>query len=127
VTDVVADASAVLAILRGEIGAEDAIRAISGAAISAVNYAEVISRLIDLGASVGEAVEATDRLGMDVADFDETLAVRTGMFRQSTRARGLSLGDRACLALAHRLGLHAVTADRAWASLDLGVEVVLIR
>lgn len=126
-TDVVADASAVLAILRGEIGAEDALRATSGAVISAVNYAEVISRLIDLGASIEDAVTAIDRLGIEVADFDETLAVRTGMLRPGTRGRGLSLGDRACLALAHRLGLAAVTADRAWADLDLGLEVVLIR
>lgn len=126
-TDVVADASAVLAILRGEVGAVDALAAISGSSISAVNYAEVISRLVDLGASVDEAVAAIGRLDIEVADFDETLAVRTGMLRQSTRAGGLSLGDRACLSLAHRLGLPAVTADRAWASLDLGVEVVLIR
>ena len=126
-TDVVADASAVLAILRGEVGAEDALRAISRAAISAINYAEVISRLIDLGAPLDDAVEAVGRLGIEVADFDETLAVRTAMLRQGTRARGLSLGDRACVALSHRLGLPAITADRAWAELDLGIEVVLIR
>ncbi|HEX3701635.1 MAG TPA: type II toxin-antitoxin system VapC family toxin [Phenylobacterium sp.] len=126
-TDAVADASAVLAILRGEVGAADGLRAISRAAISAVNYAEVISRLVDLGASVDDAVQAIGQLDIEVASFDETGAVRTGALRQGTRARGLSLGDRACLALAHRLGLPAVTADRAWASLDLGVEVVLIR
>lgn len=126
-TDAVADASTVLAVLRGEVGAEDGLRAISQAAISAVNYAEVISRLVDLGASVDDATQAVGQLGIEVADFDETLAVRTAILRESTRARGLSLGDRACLALAHRLGLPAVTADRAWAELDLGVEVVLIR
>ena len=125
--DAVADASVVLAILRGDVGAEDGLRAISRATISAVNYAEVISRLVDIGASIDDAVRAIEQLGIEVVSFDETGAVRAAALRRSTRARGLSLGDRACLALAHRLGLPAVTADRAWASLDVGVEVVLIR
>jgi ribonuclease VapC len=63
----------------------------------------------------------------EVIDFDRALAMRAGLMRRATRAQGLSLGDRACLALAERLALPVLTADRVWADLDLGIEVVLIR
>jgi PIN domain nuclease of toxin-antitoxin system len=59
--------------------------------------------------------------------FDGPMALRAGKLRAAARSRGLSLGDRACLALAQREGLPALTADRAWAGLDIGVEVRLIR
>lgn len=62
-----------------------------------------------------------------MAPFDTDLALRAALLRNSTRPYGLSLGDRACLALARREGLPVLTADRSWAKLDVGVEVVLIR
>ena len=73
------------------------------------------------------AVRAAAELGLFVTPLDEPTATRVGALREATRPRGLSLGDRACIALAEKLGLPALTADHAWADLDLGVEVVLIR
>ena len=66
-------------------------------------------------------------MGMDIVPFDAEQAYETTEFRGATRSRGLSLGDRACLQLATRRGLPALTADRAWAEIDAGVEVRLIR
>ncbi|HEY8574360.1 type II toxin-antitoxin system VapC family toxin [Phenylobacterium sp.] len=125
--DVVLDASAVLARLLSEPGEEVVSSAVEGARVSAVNLAEVIARLIDRGVPVEAAVATTAELGIDVIPFDETAALRAGTLRASTRSLGLSLGDRACLALAEMVGLPVLTADRAWAELDLDVEVVLIR
>lgn len=125
--DCVLDASAVLARLRGERGADIVQARASNALISAVNYAEVIGKLIDLGVSAEVAAATIGEFELAVVPFDEIDAARTGALRAVTRRRGLSLGDRACLALAERLGLPVLTADRAWADLDLGVEVVLIR
>ena len=67
------------------------------------------------------------KLGLTVVPFDEEQAYKAGLLRQTTRSQGLSLGDRACLALAHSLGLPAITADRAWSNLNVGVEVILVR
>jgi PIN domain nuclease of toxin-antitoxin system len=82
---------------------------------------------MDLGVSPAQTLEDLGQLDLDITPLDHLLAARVGTLRQGTRESGLSLGDRACLALAEQLGVPAVTADRAWASLDLGVEVVLIR
>lgn len=125
--DCVLDASAVMALLRNERGAETVAARLAGAFISAANYAEVISKLVDFGSPADLAAEAAGLLGMAVIALDEIDARLAGMLRELTRVRGLSLGDRACLALGARLGLPVLTADRAWAELDVGVEVVLIR
>lgn len=69
----------------------------------------------------------TQAYGIVIVPFDPGDAERTGDLHDSTRAAGLSLADRACLALAGRLGVPAVTADRAWADLDVGVEIVCVR
>ena len=95
--------------------------------MSAVNVAEVVSRLADTGMNADEVRSLVGTLGLEVTPFDEELAHATGMLRPSTRRKGLSLGDRACLALARQLALPALTADRGWAELDIGVEVTLIR
>lgn len=95
--------------------------------ISSVNLVEVISRLIDLGATPAEALVQTDSLVLPVHALDERSARRAGELRAVTRHLGLSLGDRASLALAEQMRLPVVTADRAWADLDLGIEVRLIR
>ena len=125
--DVVLDASAVLAHLLGEPGGEGVEAVIANAVISAVNLAEVAQRLIETGASDAEALAVVENLPCDVESFDAAAAVQVALLRRATSVRGLSLGDRACLALGKRLGLPVYTADRAWAELDLGIEVVLIR
>jgi PIN domain nuclease of toxin-antitoxin system len=123
----IADASAILALLKQEpLGALDP-RRLFRATISAVNLSEVLERLCSGGLSESEADAAVAELSLRVADFDEPQARLAAYLRPRTRRAGLSLGDRACLALGLHLGRPVITADRAWASLDLGVEVVLIR
>jgi ribonuclease VapC len=126
-SDVVLDSSVVLAYLRKEPGA-DALAALFGhAAISAVNLTEVLSRLIAIGHTVEEAQRAVDVLFMRHVVFDEAQAFAAAALLPLTRRLGLSLGDRACLALARAEGLPVLTSDRAWASLDVGVEIRMIR
>src|SRR5215210_3779135 len=126
-SEAVIDSSVLLAILLQESGSEVAITLSAGASISAVNLAEVASRIVDKGAApeiVGNAVEA---LSIVVASFGGDDALTAGALRNETRQVGLSLGDRACLALARRLGAIVYTADRRWAELDLCLRIELIR
>ena len=123
----VLDASAVLASLRNETGGERVLPVLETSLLSAVNLAEVATRLLDLGALAADIDGLRERLRCEVIPFDEGLALRAGLLRVQTRHLGLSVGDRACLALAQREGLPVLTGDRAWRGLDVGVEVVLIR
>ncbi len=125
--DWVIDSSAVLAWLFRETGGEIAEAALSASQISAVNLTEVVSRLVEAGRTDAEAINLVLLGGYSVIDFDQELAIRAGALRRQTRHLGLSLGDRACLALAEREGLPVLTADRSWAALDIGVEIRLIR
>ena len=124
---VVLDASAVLALAGGEPGAQRVRQAIGDSLISAVNFAEVGTRLLDIGGGAGDIVRLLRRLGLNVVPFDEEAAAQAVHLRHATRQYGLSLGDRACLALAIRQNATALTADRAWAALDVGCRVELIR
>ena len=116
-----------LAVLRLEPGREIAAEAMSGASVLAVNLAEIVSRMAESGMPEAELREKLGRLPFDIVDAGEALAWRAGALRSATKSAGLSLGDRFCIALAQHLGAAVFTADRAWAGLDLGVEVVLIR
>ena len=124
---VVFDSSALLAITYGEDGAAVARRAAGDAIMSAVNATEVITRLVDRGVGQEEARELLHSYGLAIRPFDESLALAAGFLRTATRRHGLSLGDRACLALAIRERASVVTADKAWAKLDLGIDVQVIR
>ena len=126
-TSWVLDASAVLASLHGEPGGEVAEAAFPDSLISAVNLCEVVTVLINRGVAEDDALALARGLDCAVAEFDEGLGLSAGALRAATRRLGLSLGDRACLALARREGLPVLTADRAWAGLDIGVEIRLIR
>jgi PIN domain nuclease of toxin-antitoxin system len=96
--------------------------------MSAVNLSEVVAKLVDHGLPEADLHAALDVLGIDVRGFDAETAYAAGELRRTTRDAGLSLGDRACLALAMRLGAVAVTADRAWSRLADGrLRVELIR
>jgi len=129
VSECVLDASALLASLRRESGAavvEDLLSG-PGATMSTVNLSEVVARLIEAGWSELAIRRDISRLNVDLVPFDATDAFETGLLRPLTRQVGLSLGDRACLALAQRLGLPAVTADRSWTTLQLPITVQSIR
>ncbi len=94
---------------------------------SAVNVAEGVGKLSASGMTEVEVRAAIATLGVEVVSFDEEIAFATGMLGPLTKDSGLSLGDRACLALGRHLALPVLTADRAWAELDIGVEIQLIR
>ncbi len=124
---VVLDASAVIALLRHERGADVVASVIPGATISTVNVSEIAAWLSDAGANEKKVQLTFDRLDLEYYAFDGEAAFAAAGLRTTTREKGLSLGDRACLALAKKLTFPALTADRNWAELDIGVEVVLIR
>lgn len=121
------DSSAVLAIINAERGAERAIEMLDGALLSAVNHAEVVTKLVEKGMDRDQARSTILKIGLEVIDFGIDLADRTGELRPQTRHLGLSLADRACLALAEREDLSAVTADKSWTATDLGIDIHLIR
>lgn len=125
--DWVLDASAVLAVVLTEPGGDIVRPLIADSLLNAVNLAEVTTRLLDLGFPSARIDSRLARLRFTVVPFDEGLALSAGLLRAQTRHLGLSVGDRACLALAQREQLPALTADRSWTKLDVGVEVVLIR
>jgi ribonuclease VapC len=127
VPDAVLDASALIALLRGEPGAEVVERLLGRAVISVVNWAEVLQRYRAHGVGTADKRESVETLGVSIEGFMSDDAETVGELWQPTRSAGLSLADRACLALARRLDLPAYTADRDWRKVDVGVEVVLIR
>src|SRR5437588_832956 len=100
----VLDASALLVLLKGETGSERVVEAITdGASISAVNFSEVVGKLRDGGMPEEAIHESLDPLELDVVQFDMKLAYRAALLGSLTKNAGLSLGDRACLALAQHL------------------------
>jgi ribonuclease VapC len=130
----VLDASALLALLQNEEGAEVVLDAIEdGAAISVFNWAEVLSKLADKGqdpAASAKAIQAArgkQRDALSIEPLTEADCLEVARLRVTTRPQGLSLGDRACLALAGRLGVPALTADHPWELAEVPVEVKLIR
>lgn len=123
----VLDSSAILAVLLNEPGEEVVARYKGDALVSSINLAEVAAKFADRGAIPAEWLYPFSLIRLEVVAFDEDQALASGQLRQSTRRQGLSLGDRACLQLAAMRGVPAVTADRAWAGLDVGVEVRVIR
>jgi PIN domain nuclease of toxin-antitoxin system len=125
--DWVLDASAALAMMRSEPGADRVAQAIADSVMSSVNAAEVVTRLVRDGVEAGIAGRLVVELRCSIVAVDAELGIRAGRLYQSTHPRGLSLGDRFCLALAERVSLPALTADQSWAELDLPIEVVLIR
>ena len=126
-SEAVLDASALLALLNSEPGAEKVAAVLSGAMISAVNLSEVVAKLAEVGMPEASIREALDGLALEVMPFDREQAYVAGHLRPLTRSAGLSLGDRACLGLAQRLGLPVVTTDSVWADLGLELDVQVVR
>ena len=125
--EVVIDASALLALLNAEPGADTVAEALPEGVISAVNLSEVVAKLCDAGMPEKAIHQALQPLGIEIVPFDEEQAYQAGLLRTSTQDLGISLGDRACLSLAKKLGIDALTADRAWTELSIGTTIKLIR
>ena len=111
----------------GERGAERVAALLPGAEIGAVNLSEVVAKLQEHGVPDARIERDIAALNLAVVPFDAAQAMAAGKLRVPTRGLGLSLGDRACLALAAARGVPAVTTDRGWAGLDFGVEVIVAR
>jgi PIN domain nuclease of toxin-antitoxin system len=129
VTVAILDASAIIALLKGERGASKVAGVVADATVGVFNHAEVVSHFVHLGAPPEEIRVMLGALPYTIVAADEALAWEAGALRAVTSAAGLSLGDRFCLALAKQLGVPAYTADRAWKDVatNAGVKVVAIR
>lgn len=122
-----------MAVLHDEEGADAAAEAIAnGAAISIANWAEVLTKLAERGRDPEQAARETrkaegSRRALAIEPLTAADCIAIARLRLTTKAQGLSLADRACLALAERLGVPAVTADQDWAKADVAAEIQLIR
>ncbi|MDB5712570.1 MAG: twitching motility protein PilT [Sphingomonas bacterium] len=128
-TDIVLDASALLALLRDEPGGDEVADVLNDSHMCVVNLAEVTSHFVHNDMPPNEVDAMLRPLPVTLVEADAELARVAGHLRAVTSKAGLSLGDRFCLALAMREGLPAWTADRQWASVaqNIGVDVVVIR
>ena len=124
---VLLDTSALLALILKEPGADRVLPELDRAAISAVNLTEVIEVGVRRGHAIGRAARWAEELSLPVVRFDAAMAVEAARLLAVAREKDVSLGDCACLATARVLRLPVLTADRVWATLDLGVKVRLIR
>ena len=127
----VMDSSAILAILRGELGCDYVQELLQSeeCTISSVNMAEVGSKLIDYGLPPEEFPRIARQLQIDIIDFNAEQSIQSAQIRKITRFAGLSLGDRTCIALAQLMQGCVVTSDRAW--IDIAevtqIQVKMIR
>ena len=118
-SDVVLDASAVLAMLREEPGGEVVADYIGRAAISSVNLQEVAKEMLREGATLDATRKVLDELGLDVRAHDVEAAYRSAALYEQTKQYGRGLGDRSCMALGLQLGLPVLTTDREWQQVEI--------
>jgi ribonuclease VapC len=123
----VMDASAIMAMLLMEAGSDKVASVLDHGVLSAVNLAEAVAKLTQKGMPLSEANRMVRALQLEIISFDAKQALVCAALLSPTTPLGLSLGDRACLALAQRMNLPVMTADRIWAKLNIGVEIKLIR
>jgi PIN domain nuclease of toxin-antitoxin system len=123
----VLDASALLAWLHGEPGGERVPALLDGASMSAVNWCEVVQKALQRGANVDGMLDDVREMGLTVEPFTAAQADRAAVLWAQTRQQGLSLGDRACIALAVELSATALTTDRRWAQLGLDAAIEFLR
>ena len=121
------DASALMAFIRSETGADTVEARLNDAAMSSVNVSEAIMRSVEKGFSADLVTRMLVSENVEVLDFDFQLARSTAALRPATKHLGLSFADRACIATAIASSATIVTADRAWSTLDLPCQVELIR
>ena len=123
----VLDATAVLAVLFNEPGADAVLPLLQSAAVSAINLAEVHSHLLRHGVKADLAWKSLQDLDLEICPFDAEQARLAGELVHGTRVLSLSLGDRACLALGIQRKATVYTSDAAWKNFRLGIEVEVIR
>ncbi|MDJ0903849.1 MAG: type II toxin-antitoxin system VapC family toxin [Xenococcus sp. MO_188.B8] len=124
---IVFDSSVVIAILKQEQGFSTAEKSLSDALISTVNLAEVATYLARNSVPSNTIQEVLASFPIQVVPFDESLAIQTGCLYPSCKHLGLSLGDRACLALAISRKLPVLTADQVWSKLNLRIPIQVLR
>jgi ribonuclease VapC len=124
----VMDSTALIAVVYQEPGYERVVEILDKSAISAVNLAEIINKLILRGSPAEAVRHALLKLELTVEDWTDDLAYRSAEFTRFNKSHGLSLGDRACLTLAKQLHATAVTSDRTWRRMpSLGVPIMIFR
>lgn len=121
------DASAFLAIIRGEAGADIATARLPASLMSTVNASEALMRGVEKGAPLELMLEFLQAQDVRLIPFDADLAMKAALLRPTTKHLGLSFADRACIATAISRKATIVTADRVWSTLDLGCKIELIR
>jgi len=124
---VVHDASSLLALAFNEPGGAVVRAALRGSLISSVNWLEVVQKVQGRGRDAGPLRGLFAQLGMTVEPFAPSTAELAARLYFETRQLGLSLGDRACLALGLEKGWRVYTADREWSRLTLGIDIRPIR
>jgi ribonuclease VapC len=123
----VLDATAILAVLFSEMGSDAVVPLLGGALVSAVNLSEVYAVLVRRGLDAGVAWRQLEGLGCEICPMDKEQARVAGELAARSRTRELSLGDRACLALAVQRKATVYTTNAAWKNLGIGVEIQVIR
>jgi ribonuclease VapC len=127
VSESVLDSSVLIAIFKNEQFDDDILDVIEGAVMSAANYAETWTKLYDIGLTDDPRIDAIFSLLSRIEPFTVSQARLAADLRPATRHAGLSLGDRACLALALEIGAEIYTADRSWSHVDVGCTIHRIR
>jgi ribonuclease VapC len=127
VSRIVLDASALLAVLLQERGADVVEHRVAGAAISTVNYSEVLKKAVEKGGTLEGATSVVRSLQMEIVPFEEWNARDAARLYPATKDKGLSFADRACLSLALDLDARLYTADKRLAGVDVPIDFVLIR
>jgi ribonuclease VapC len=123
----VIDASAFIALLEQEPGWERVAEAVDGAYMVAANYSEMVGHYAERGMPIEEIHALLEPFGLRIFPMDQALAEIAGLMKPATRNLGLSLADRACLALAKQKSLPVYTADRVWGKLSAGIQIIVIR
>ncbi|MCA9232486.1 MAG: type II toxin-antitoxin system VapC family toxin [Planctomycetales bacterium] len=126
-TSVVLDASALIALMRRERGADRVEAAIGDAVISAVNYSEVCKKAVEQGGRVDFVASFVDGLSIAVIPFDREMAAVSAALYSETKSHGLSFADRACLALGERMKAEVLTAEQKWKLLTVATKITVIR
>ena len=121
------DASAMLALIFGETGADIVALQARASGILSVNFSEVLQRVIAIDGNPDRAEEAADLLGIEVVPFDRRLARLTAELREKTSFMGATFADRACLALGLESGAPILSSDQDWQKLDIGIDIRMIR